>query len=189
MPMLLKSSDAPSQIWQTVLHELHRGALDPKHPFRYMTLATAGTHFPQVRTVVLRQLTSNLEFLVFADVRSAKLQDLQEVPRVSLLLYHPKKQVQVRVKALATIHVANDLALEHWKGISERRQSEYTGKLAPGTRIEKPELGWETNADSAHFSVLKFSPLSIEVLQLAKDGHLRIQFELASGWQGTWMVP
>ena len=54
--MLLTSSDAPSQIWQTVLHELRRGALDPKHPFRFLTLATAGTNFPQVRTVVLRAL-------------------------------------------------------------------------------------------------------------------------------------
>jgi pyridoxine/pyridoxamine 5'-phosphate oxidase len=172
-----------------VLHELHRGALDPKHPFRYVTLATVGTRFPQVRIVVFRQLTSNLEFLVYTDARSAKLQDLQVVPQVSLLFYHPKKQVQVRVKALASIHVADDLAQEHWKRISERRQSEYTSKLAPGTRIEKPELGWQTNMESAHFSVLKFSPLSIEVLQLAKDGHLRIQFELASGWQGNWMVP
>jgi hypothetical protein len=189
MPMLFNSSDAPSQIWQNVLHELHRGALDPKHPFRFLTLATSGGQFPQVRTVVLRELTSAMEFLVYTDVRTAKVQDLLTTPRVSLLFYHPKKQVQVRVTALATIHVGNDLALEHWKGISERRQSEYTSKLAPGIPIKKPELGWETNADSAHFSVLKFSPLSIEVLHLARDGHLRIQFELASGWQGAWMVP
>jgi general stress protein 26 len=187
--MLLTSSDVPSEIWQTVLHELHRGALDPKHPFRYLTLATAGTHFPQVRTVVLRELTPNLEFLVYTDVRSAKVQDMLEVPRVSLLFYHPKKQVQVRVKALATIHVDDELAQEHWKKISEKRQSEYTSKLEPGTRIENPDLGWETDIKNAHFSVLKFSPLSIEVLQLAKDGHLRIQFELASRWQGNWMVP
>ena len=187
--MLLTSSDVPSEIWQTVLHELHRGPLDPKHPFRYLTLATAGTHFPQVRTVVLRELTSTLDFLVYTDVRSAKVQDMLEVPRVSLLFYHPKKQVQVRVKALATIHVDDELAQEHWKKISEKRQSEYTSKLAPGTRIENPDLGWETDIKNAHFLVLKFSPLSIEVLQLAKDGHLRIQFELASRWQGNWMTP
>lgn len=187
--MLLTSSDAPSQIWQTVLHELLRGALDPKHPFRFLTLATAGTNFPQVRTVVLRELSSKVEFLVYTDFRSAKVQDLLKIPRVSLLFYHPKKQVQVRVKALATLHVADELAQEHWKRVSEKRQSEYKSELVPGTRIEKPELGWEIRADSAHFSVLKFSPLSIEVLQLEKKGHLRIQFELASGWQGNWLVP
>ena len=187
--MLFNSSDAPSQIWQNVLHELHRGALDPKHPFRFLTLATAGTQFPQVRTVVLRQLTSTMEFLVYTDVRTAKVQDLLETPRVSLLFYHPKKQVQVRIKAIATLHVANALAQEHWKCVSEKRQSEYKSGLAPGTRIETPDLGWEADPESAHFSVLKFSPLSIEVLQLAREGHLRMQFELAAGWQGTWLVP
>ncbi|MEY3648561.1 MAG: hypothetical protein RLZ13_1446 [Bacteroidota bacterium] len=187
--MLFNSSDAPSQIWQNVLHELHRGALDPKHPFRFLTLATAGAQFPQVRTVVLRQLTSTMEFLVYTDVRTAKVRDLLETPRVSLLFYHPKKQVQVRVKAIATLHVEDALAQEHWKRVSEHRQSEYKSGLAPGTRIETPDLGWETHSESAHFSVLKFSPLSIEVLQLAREGHLRMQFELAAGWQGTWLVP
>ena len=187
--MLFNSSDAPSQIWQNVLHELHRGALDPKHPFRFLTLATSGVQFPQVRTVVLRQLSPAMEFLVYTDVRTAKVQDLLETPRVSLLFYHPKKQVQIRVKALATLHVANALAQEQWKRVSEKRQSEYKSGLAPGTRIETPDLGWETHSESAHFSVLKFSPLAIEVLQLARQGHLRIQFELASGWHGTWLVP
>ena len=187
--MLFNSSDAPSQIWQNVLHELHRGALDPKHPFRFLTLATAGAQFPQIRTVVLRQLSPAMEFLVYTDARTAKVQDLLETPRVSLLFYHPKKQFQVRVKAIATLHVEDALAQEHWKRVSKHRQSEYKSELAPGTRIETPDLGWETHSESAHFSVLKFSPLSIEVLQLAREGHLRMQIELAAGWQGTWLVP
>jgi len=112
-----------------------------------------------------------------------------KIPRVSLLFYHPKKQVQVRVKALATLHVADELAEKHWKRVSEKRQSEYKSELDPGVRIEKPELGWETQPDNAHFSVLKFSPLSIEALQLSKEGHLRIQVELTTGWQGSWLVP
>ena len=187
--MLFNSSDAPSQIWQNVLHELNRGALDPKHPFRFLTLATSGAQFPQVRTVVLRHMSPAMEFLVYTDVRTAKVRDLLETPRVSLLFYHPKKQVQVRVKAIATLHVEDALAQEHWKRVPEKRQSEYKSGLVPGTRIETPGLGWETQSESTHFSVLKFSPLSIEALQLAREGHLRMQFELAAGWQGTWLVP
>lgn len=187
--MLLSAIDLPAAIWQTLLHELHRGALDPKHPFRYLTLATAGAQFPQVRTVVLRQFTADLEFLVYTDVRSSKVQELLKVPRVSLLFYHSKKQVQVRVKALATIHVEDELAQEQWKRVSEKRRSEYQSKLEPGTQITAPEAGWESSPDHTHFSVLKFSPLSIEVLQLSKTGHLRMQFDLASRWQGVWLVP
>jgi pyridoxamine 5'-phosphate oxidase len=187
--MLISATDSLSAIWQTLLHELQRGALDPKHPFRYLTLATAGTQFPQVRTVVLRQFTADLEFLAYTDVRSSKVQELLEVPRASLLFYHPQKQVQVRVKSLATIHVDDELAQRHWKRVSEKRRSEYQSQLEPGMRIPAPEAGWEASYDHSHFSVLKFSPLSIEVLQLAREGHLRIQFDLSSGWQGTWLVP
>jgi hypothetical protein len=139
--------------------------------------------------VVLRHMSPAMEFLVYTDVRTAKVRDLLETPRVSLLFYHPKKQVQVRVKAIATLHLEDALAQEHWKRVPEKRQSEYKSGLVPGTRIETPDLGWETQSESTHFSVLKFSPLSIEVLQLAREGHLRMQFELAAGWQGTWLVP
>ena len=187
--MLFTATDTPNSIWQTLLHELQRGSLDLKHPFRYLTLASTGKQFPQVRTVVLRQFTADLEFLVYTDVRSSKVQELLEAPRASLLFYHPKKQVQVRVKALATIHVADERALEHWKRVSENRRVDYQSKLGPGTRIESPTVGWESSSELAHFSVLKFSPLSIEVLQLAREGHARIQFDLASGWQGAWLVP
>lgn len=187
--MLFTATDTSTAIWQTLLHELQRGALDPKHPFRYLTLASSGKQFPQVRTVVLRQFTADLEFLAYTDFRSSKVQELLEVPRVSLLFYHSKKQVQVRVKALATIHVADELAQEHWKRVSEKRRAEYQNKLGPGTRIERPAIGWESSSELVHFSVLKFSPLSIEVLQLAREGHVRIQFDLASGWQGAWLVP
>jgi pyridoxine/pyridoxamine 5'-phosphate oxidase len=187
--MLFSSTDSLAPIWQTLLHELQRGALDPKHPFRYLSLATAGTQFPQVRTVVLRQFTADLEFLVYTDARSAKVHELFEAPRVSLLFYHPKKQVQVRVQALATVHVEDELAQAHWKRVSEKRRSEYQSKLDPGTRIETPAAGWDSSLESSHFSVLRFSPLSIEVLQLAREGHLRIQFDLASGWEGSWLVP
>jgi hypothetical protein len=187
--MLFTATDTPTAIWQTLLHELQRGALDPNHPFRYLTVATAGNQFPQVRTVVLRQFTPDLEFLVYTDVRTSKVQELLEVPRVSLLFYHPKKQVQVRVKALATIHVEDEFAQAHWKRVPDKRRSDYQSKLGPGTRVEAPSAGWESSSEGSCFSVLKFSPLSIDVLQLAREGHLRIQYDLASGWQGVWLVP
>ncbi len=187
--MLFSATDSLAEIWQTLLHELQRGALDPKHPFRYLTLATVGNEFPQVRTLVLRQFSTHLEFLVYTDARSSKVKELFDVPRVSLLFYHPKKQVQVRVNAHATIHVEDELAQAHWMRVSDKRRSEYQSKLGPGTRITAPATGWESSSDRSNFSVVKFAPLSIEVLQLNREGHLRIQFDLTSGWQGAWLVP
>lgn len=187
--MLFSATDSQAEIWQTLLHELQRGALDPKHPFRYLTLATVGNEFPQARTLVLRQFSADLEFLVYTDARSSKVKELFDVPRVSLLFYHPKKQVQVRVNAHSTIHVEDELAQAHWMRVSDKRRSEYQSKLGPGTRITAPATGWESSSDRSNFSVVKFAPLSIEVLQLDREGHLRIQFDLASGWEGSWLVP
>ena len=187
--MLFSATDSHAEIWQTLLHELQRGALDLKHPFRYLTLATVGNQFPQVRTLVLRQFSADLEFLVYTDARSSKVKELLDVPRVSLLFYHPKKQVQVRVHAHATIHVEDELARAHWKRVSDKRRSEYQSKLGPGTRIGSPSAGWKSSSEHSNFSVVKFVPLSIEVLQLDREGHLRIQFDLASGWKGSWLVP
>lgn len=187
--MRFSATDSLVDIWQMLLHELHRGALDPKHPFRYLTVATLGDQFPQVRTVVLRQFTADLEFLVYTDARSSKVQELFEVPRVSLLFYHPKKQVQVRVQALATVHVEDELAQAHWMRVSEKRKSEYQSELGPGKQIMHPKEGWGSSSEHSYFSVLKFSPLCLEVLQLAKEGHLRIQFNCASEWGGSWLVP
>jgi hypothetical protein len=187
--MLLTSTDTPAKIWQALVHELHRGALDPKHPFRYLTLATEGKHFPQLRTVVLRKLSPSLDFHVFTDARSGKVKELLETPRASLLFYHPKKQVQVRIKSTVSFHSEDELAKAYWAKLPAHRQSEYRSTFAPGTPIDSPQAGWEETATRNFFSVLKFNPLSIDLLQLSKEGHLRLQFDLASNWEGTWLTP
>ena len=187
--MLVTATDTPAKIWQNLLHELHRGALDPKHPFRYLTLATSGGQFPEVRTVVLRQLTVDFQFLVFTDFRSSKVQELATTPQVSLLFYHPRKQLQVRIKALAAVHSQDELADSLWAPISEKRRTEYQSKLSPATRILTPREGWVISEDRSFFSVIKFSPQSIDVLQLSREGHLRLQYDLDSKWEGTWLVP
>lgn len=187
--MLLTSTDTPAKIWQALVHELHRGALDPKHPFRYLTLATEGKHFPQLRTVVLRKLSPALDFLVFTDARSGKVRELQETHKASLLFYHPKKQVQVRIESTVSLHSADELAEEYWAKLPQHRQSEYRSSTAPGTPIAGPEVGWEQTPSEHFFTVLKFTPLSVDLLQLTKGGHLRLQFDLAANWEGTWLTP
>ena len=186
--MLFSNSESPTEIWQSIKHELHRGASDPKHPFRYVNLGTMGKGFPQVRTVVLREVNQGLNFLVFTDFRSEKVKEVQNSPQVTLHFYHPKKMLQVRVEALAEIHFQDELADRYWRGIPEAHRSEYTGMLPPGNKISNPDLGWETN-DKSFFTLLKISPQRIEALQLSKEGHLRIQFEKEKDWQGQWLVP
>lgn len=186
--MLFSHSDNPIDIWQSINHELHRGALDPKHPFRYVNLGSVGQEYPQVRTVVLREVTQELDFLVYTDYRSEKVREIQSSPMVALHFYHPKKMLQIRVEAKAEIHFQNELAEQYWKKIPNGRRFEYTGSLAPGTLLSIPDLGWD-KSEKSFFTVLKISPQRIEALQLSKDGHLRIHFEKANQWEGRWLVP
>jgi general stress protein 26 len=186
--MLFSRKESPTEIWQSIKHELHRGALDPKHPFRYVNLGTMGKGFPQVRTVVLREVTQGIEFLVFTDFRSEKVKEIQNSPEVALHFYHPKKMLQVRVKAMAEVHFQDELSGLYWKGIPEVRRSEYSGILTPGKEISSPDLGGVLGEES-FFTVLKIDPKRIEALQLSREGHLRIQFEKEMDWSGQWLVP
>jgi pyridoxamine 5'-phosphate oxidase len=186
--MLFSHSDNPTDIWQSIKHELHRGALDPKHPFRYVNLGTVGQVFPQVRTVVLREVTSSLDFLVYTDFRSEKVREIQSSPMVALHFYNPKKMLQIRVEAELEIHYQDKFSEQYWKKIPDGKRSEYTGSQAPGTPISNPYLGWEIS-DKSFFTVLKIIPQRIGALQLSKEGHLRIEFEKGNGWSGQWLVP
>lgn len=186
--MLFTQADFPPDIWQAVKHELHRGALDPKHPFRYVNLGTLGNGFPQVRTVVLRELTSEVEFLIFTDFRSEKVKEIQNSPKVNLHFYHPKKMLQIRVEARAEIYFEDEFSERYWKRIPEARRSEYMGIFPPGMQISSSELGYALG-EKSYFTVLKISPQRIEALQLCREGHLRIHFEMQNDWEGQWIVP
>ncbi|MFC3415979.1 pyridoxamine 5'-phosphate oxidase family protein [Algoriphagus hitonicola] len=188
--MLFQNTDTLEEILQTVKHELHRGALDAKHPFHWVNLGTFGKDFPEVRTVVLRMLTQDLDFLVFTDFRSEKCRDLRKNQKATLHFYHPKKQVQIRVNAQTKLHFQDELANEIWNTIPNHRRSEYTGAQAPGTSISRPEEGWKEGISSDHFfCVLEFSPVEIEALQLRREGHLRVHFSKKADWEGSWLVP
>lgn len=188
--MLFQNTDTLEEIWQAVKHELHRGALDAKHPFHWVNLGTVSGEFPSVRTVVLRKLNQELDFFVFTDYRSEKCSDFRQNPNAVLHFYHPKKQAQIRVKAQTKLHFQNECAVEFWNTIPNHRKSEYTGAQAPGTPISHREKGWKEENSSEHFfCVLEFSPVEIEVLQLRRDGHLRVHFSKKADWEGSWLVP
>ena len=186
--MLFSHSESPTEIWQSIKHELHRGALDPKHPFRFVNLGTLGNGIPQVRTVVLREVTQNMGFLVFTDFRSEKVKEIQNSHLTALHFYHPKKMLQVRVEAKAEIHFQDSLSDNYWRKIPDARKAEYTSCLPPGTPVSNSELGWESGENS-FFTVLNFIPQRLDVLQLSKEGHIRIQFEKVNEWKGQWLVP
>lgn len=190
--MLFTQENKPAEIWQTLAHELHRGALDSKHPFRYMNLGTMGKDFPEVRTVVLRKVDEHLNFIIYTDYRSAKVQEILASPLVSLHFYNPKQRVQLRIQAKAIVHHQNSVASAYWTKVHGDAQKAYNSTLAPGSKIETPEQAfeWAEKMDSRFFAVLEFIPQAIEGLQLDGLNHLRINFsKKQENWEGEWLVP
>lgn len=189
--MLFSENESPSEIWKSISHELHRGALDPKHPFRYINLGTSGKTAPEIRTVVLRSINKDLEFFVFTDFRSEKISELTASSLATLHLYHPGKKVQIRIKAISEIHHQDEMSKTFWTKVQGEAQKAYSSTLAPSSHISNPEEGfdWPEQMDDRFFTVLKFIPESIEALQLNGLRHLRILFSKKEKWEGQWLVP
>ncbi len=189
--MLFSENESPSEILKSISHELHRGALDSKHPFRYINLGTIGKTGPEIRTVVIRSINTNLEFYIFTDFRSEKVAELSANSSATLHFYHPGKRVQVRVKAITEVHNQDEVSETYWSKVQGEAQKAYTSTLAPSMRVSDPNQGfdWTENGDDRFFAVLKFIPESIEALQLNGLRHLRILFSESENWEGQWLVP
>lgn len=189
--MLFSDTESISEIWQSLVHELHRGALDPKHPFRFTNLGTIGKSGPEVRTVVIRSITQELDFVIYTDFRSEKVAELSANPLATLHFYHPGKRAQIRIKAKAEIHNQNEVSKSLWPKVQGEAQKAYTSTMAPSTPISDPNEAsdWIENGDDRFFAVLRFIPESIEALQLNGLQHLRIIFSKSENWKGQWLVP
>lgn len=190
--MLFTEQESLTEIWQSLKHELHRGALDPKHPFRYVQLATQGLNGPEIRTVVIRAIHENLNLDVFTDFRSEKVAQLTQYRVAGLHFYHENKRVQIRIQAKAEIHYQNPLSVSNWMKVQGDARKAYTSILAPGTAIAQPSEGleWPQDYEQHSFAVLRFVPQAIEVLQLNGMRHLRILYtEKNELWTGQWLVP
>jgi len=195
--MLISAKDSLENIFQTVKHELHRGALDPKHPFRFVSLATHSQSEIDLRYVVLRKLDKELNFYFFTDHRTTKVEQIKKEPPIALLLYHPGKRMQIRIKGHAEIHSQNELTKSFWPTVQGEAQKAYNSIIPPGGIIPDPKDAYEWTEDMSDtfFSVIKIIPCQIEALQLNGLTHIRALFkktEEVNGvdcWSSEWMVP
>lgn len=190
--MLFNSKQSLSEIWTILSHELHRGALDSKHPFRYLTLATLENNSPDQRTVVMRKVDETFNFYFFTDSRTAKVKQIQIHPNAEFLVYHPGKRTQIRVKGTIQIHHQNKLSQEMWKRVQGDAQKAYNSTRSPGSEINNSDLAhdWPEELDDRFFAVLQFIPERIEALQLNGLTHVRVSFSKKGlEWEGKWLVP
>ena len=175
-----------------------RGVHDPLHPFRTITVATTGLGgHPEARTVVLRAFDPLARVAWFhTDVRSPKMRQLAADARLTLLAYDPDAKVQARLPAVATIHVNNEVARDHWTRLHAGSRATYTtafggGEELPADAPVEPDTPVAADDPAfAHFAAVACRFDTLEVLELKPDGHRRARLTWAgTGWTMVRLAP
>jgi pyridoxine/pyridoxamine 5'-phosphate oxidase len=176
------------QLLNDAKQEIKFGYLKKKHPFRYPVLASMEDNIPQQRTVVLRDTTDAFELVFFTDKRSPKIKQLNENSTASLLFYHPKKLLQIKV--IGKMHcVEKGEEIDHyWSKVQGNSAKDFSTAKAPGTPIKNPDHV-DYLEEQHHFCVLKLKPEVIEYLQLKRPNHIRARFSIHDEWKGDFLTP
>lgn len=178
--------------WDELLKELRKGLNIKGHPFRYCTLGTVGLdQLPRLRTIVLRDMDddTSMNLYFYTDARSKKIMHINENPRVSLLFYHPKKLMQLKIEGWAEQVQDSALLQKRWAKIGARSRKDYITEQPPGTALDNPDNINYLN-DENHFCMVRVAPFKIEYLKLKRPNHLRIHFAKENGdWEGEFLVP
>jgi pyridoxine/pyridoxamine 5'-phosphate oxidase len=174
------------------ISEEWRGAYRRKsHPFKYITLTTITDQgFPRSRTVVVREINSALETIIFTDARSQKASDMMISSKACMLAYHPKQLKQIRWDGHLE-PITDPVEVKRlFQKVGEKAIKDYTTTTAPGSVIKNPDEVAYISRQEAHFLPLRFVPESFEYLKLKRPNHLRARFsKISDGWQGEWLTP
>ena len=169
--------------------ELKRSENEHDHPFRYFYLGTFG-QYPEVRTVVKRDLDDRLAVTFFTDSRTRKVSQIQDDNRVSALFYHPGHRLQIRMTGSAMKLKEDSLAYAaYYQQVNDSMgKKDYSTLAIPGTpQKDEAEIIY---GETIHLTVFRILPADIDVVLLGKDHHRRSHYKRdGSLWIETKLVP
>ena len=149
------------------------------------------------RTVVLREFNKEKRFLRFhTDLRSKKINSINENLVAYVHGYDPEIKVQLRIKGKVKLHKKDEKTLKAWEGSREMSKLCYSVKGAPGQIITDPNeydlIKSEIDVEKGYenFGVIIFEYDEIEFLFLKNIGHRRSKFS----WKDhkvvmEWLIP
>ena len=178
------------QYFKEAQDELQFGVHKKGHPFRYTTMGTVdASGVPALRTVVLRQVTDDFKLRIYTDSRSNKVAQLLQHNSTSLLFYHPKKLLQIKVTGTASI-ITDPVELQrYYSGVQPSSKKDYTTTAAPGAEISNPDAV-DYLENTHYFTIIEIAPTAIEFLQLKRPNHIRVAFNQEDGaWNGQFLNP
>jgi len=190
--LLITNKISLTEAWKRVVNQVRVAVTERGHPFRYVTLATVTKNrSPRQRIVVLRDFAESLEFTIYTDSRSDKVNQILENDSISLLFYHSNKRLQLRVNGIASIVKEGEEYNRDWKNYGSKNPHPYTSVTPPGAEIENPRDAyyWDLNA-SPNFCLIKIKATRMEFLQLDGTEHIRAEKMIHDKEETTrWITP
>lgn len=161
-----------------------------------MTTPALATTGPAVRTVALRRTDRDDRVLAcHTDIRSAKVEQLDEQPRAVWMAWDPDISQQFQFAGTTSIHTDDEIADAMWRTEPAENLGFYYKPDAPGDRLDEPGSSIDTDAvceDRArqHFGVVRTIVDQITWVHLHPDVEYRARFTFDDGeFRGRWIVP
>ena len=178
-------------VWQEIWRELGEVVRTPSAAWRTPVVATSGDDGGG-RIVVLRGVCEERRELVFhSDARSPKVSALRRSPWLTWVFYSAESQVQLRVRARATVHVGDGLAKGCWLAVPEASRANYGTAGVPGSAMAHPfAQQYLEGVSERNFAVVVTEVIGLDWLWLRSGGHRRAGWVWNSReWVGTWRTP
>ena len=136
---IFSSLDAiEADCWQRIV----KGSVHFKDDFHQPVTGTLSSAGINLRTVVLRKVWPDKKQLSFhTDIRSGKLNDLNNNPTVTWLFYSHQQRIQIRLAGTAHVHTVTALAQTAWENTKPSSRKTYLPTMAPGAISSVPTDG------------------------------------------------
>jgi len=154
-----------------------------------VTLATVSAdHGPELRQVVLRRADRTASMVeVFTDSTTRKIIEIRAKPQVSLLIWQPEDQLQIRLRGTASI-IEGAETQPDWQTLTIAQRGNYGTVPTPGTPIDDSS-DFRRVADPARLAILRISLAEIDAVHLDRPDDRRVLYRRIDDWRGQWLAP
>ena len=199
---MIEKISKPDDLFTIALEEIAKATGAAKHEFHTFTLGTVNRGFPQLRTVVLRKFEpESVNILFHTDIRSDKINHLQECSQVSLLFYGYTLRLQVSFNGIAGIEKDPELTQYQFENSSADAQKCYAYGTQPSSIIHsktkeelQPDIQLPLSANQLltakeNFVVVRIVPDKCDILCLHYSGHIRVRANRTpEGWVSEFVT-
>lgn len=169
-----------------IFTKIEKSISEKGQPFKYGSLASSYSSFPNQRMVVLRGFNNN-KITIYTDARSKKVAQFSTNPNASLLLFDNNSMEQVILKGV--ISIEKNKIENTWAKIPEFAHRDYTSVFAPGEPIDDKNAKYSNSEH--HFCILQLMFTKIDYLKIDQPYNSRAIFKLNANnnWKGNYVVP